>query len=128
MTNSIPSSNWRSMVSRSSPCTAIPRFQTTEGPALDMGAFIVGLEAAAGIEIPLVGKPAPEFFRAALLELGSETDEVMILGDDIDSDVRGGQALGMTGVLVATGKYRPSDLETEGPAPDQIDREYPAIA
>ena len=26
----------------------------------------------------------------------------------------------MTGVLVATGKYRPSDLETEGPAPDQL--------
>ncbi len=86
-----------------------------EGPALDMGAFIVGLEAAAGIEIPLVGKPAPEFFRAALLELGSETDEVMNLGDDIDSDVRGGQALGMTGVLVATGKYRPSDLEPRVP-------------
>ena len=28
------------------------RFQTAEGPTLDMGAFIVGIEAAAGIEIP----------------------------------------------------------------------------
>ena len=46
------------------------RFQTAEGPALDMGAFIVGLEAAAGIEIPVVGKPAPEFFRAALARSG----------------------------------------------------------
>ena len=66
------------------------RFQTAEGPALDMGAFIVGLEAAAGIEIPVVGKPAPEFFRAALLELDADINEAMVVGDDIDSDVRGG--------------------------------------
>ena len=96
------------------------RFQTAEGPALDMGVFIVGIEAAAGIEIPVVGKPAPEFFRAALLEFGADTDEVMIVGDDIDSDVRGGQAVGITGVLVRTGKYRPNDLETDGPAPDHV--------
>ena len=96
------------------------RFQTTAGPALDMGAFIVGLEAAAGIEIPVVGKPAPEFFRAALLDLGADSNEAMVVGDDIDSDVRGGQAVGMTGVLVKTGKYRSSDLVTEGPAPDHL--------
>jgi HAD superfamily hydrolase (TIGR01458 family) len=96
------------------------RFQTAEGPALDMGAFIVGLEAAAGIAIPVVGKPAPEFFRAALLDLGGDINEAIIVGDDIDSDVRGGQAVGMTGVLVKTGKYRSSDLETEGPPPDHL--------
>jgi HAD superfamily hydrolase (TIGR01458 family) len=96
------------------------RFQTAEGPALDMGAFVIGLEAAAGIDIPIVGKPAPEFFRSALLDLGAEVDEVVIVGDDIDSDVRGGQAVGMTGVLVKTGKYRRSDLDTEGPSPDHV--------
>jgi ribonucleotide monophosphatase NagD (HAD superfamily) len=44
----------------------------------------------------------------------------IIVGDDIDSDVRGGQSLGMTGVLVKTGKFRASDLETEGQSPDYI--------
>jgi HAD superfamily hydrolase (TIGR01458 family) len=96
------------------------RFQTADGPALDMGAFIVGLEAAVGDEIVVLGKPAPAFFGGALLELGSEAAETMIVGDDIDSDVRGGQAVGMTGVLVRTGKFRPSDLETEGPPPDHV--------
>lgn len=96
------------------------RFQTADGPALDMGAFILGLEAAAGIEIPVVGKPSPEFFRAALLQLDADSNETLIVGDDIDSDVRGGQAVGMTGVLVKTGKYRPIDLGTEGPAPDHL--------
>jgi HAD superfamily hydrolase (TIGR01458 family) len=96
------------------------RFQTADGPALDMGAFIVGLEAAAGIEIPVVGKPSPEFFMAAMVALGADATETIIVGDDIDSDVRGGQSLGMTGVLVKTGKFRARDLETEGQSPDHI--------
>ena len=38
------------------------RYRTGDGLALDMGAFIVGLEAASGTEIPIVGKPAPASF------------------------------------------------------------------
>jgi ribonucleotide monophosphatase NagD (HAD superfamily) len=88
--------------------------------ALDMGAFIIGLEAASGIEIPVVGKPSADFFMSALIDLGAEANEAIMVGDDIDSDVRGGQAVGMTGVLVKTGKYRPSDLNTEGQSPDYV--------
>jgi HAD superfamily hydrolase (TIGR01450 family) len=80
-------------------------YETADGPALDMGAFISGLEAAAGIEIPIVGKPAPEFFQAAL--------------DDLAVG-RGAQAIGITGVLVRTGKFRPSDLDGPGPAPNHL--------
>jgi HAD superfamily hydrolase (TIGR01458 family) len=96
------------------------RYQTAAGPALDMGAFIVGLEAAAGIEIPIVGKPAPEFFQAALDDLAVRPAEALMVGDDIGSDVRGAQALGITGVLVRTGKFRLSDLEGAGRAPDHL--------
>ena len=96
------------------------RFQTSEGPALDMGAFIVGLEEAAGIEIPVVGKPSPAFFHAALAEIGVEPADAVMVGDDIDSDVRGAQALGLTGVLVKTGKFRASDLEGQGIPPDHV--------
>lgn len=43
-----------------------------------------------------------------------------MVGDDIGSDVRGAQAVGMTGVLVRTGKFRPEDLDGDGPAPDHV--------
>jgi HAD superfamily hydrolase (TIGR01458 family) len=95
------------------------RYQTADGPALDMGAFIVGLEAAAEIEIPIVGKPAPEFFQAALDDLAVSPADAVMVGDDIGSDVRGAQAIGITGVLVRTGKFRPSDLDG-GAAPDHL--------
>jgi HAD superfamily hydrolase (TIGR01458 family) len=96
------------------------RFQTAGGPALDMGAFIVGLEAAADIEVTVVGKPAPAFFHAALQRLGSAPDETVMVGDDIVSDVLGAQAVGITGVLVRTGKFRPSDLDGSPDRPDHV--------
>lgn len=88
------------------------RFRTAEGLALDMGAFVVGLEAAAGIEIPIVGKPAPAFFRTALDNLGREPAEAVVVGDDIEADVFGAQGVGAIGVLVKSGKFHPSDLES----------------
>ncbi len=91
------------------------RFATADGPSLDMGAFIVGIELAASVEIPVVGKPAPTFFRSALADLGVGADEAVMVGDDIDADVLGSQSIGITGVLVRTGKFRPSDLERSTP-------------
>jgi len=96
------------------------RYQTAEGPALDMGAFIVGIEAATGTEIPVVGKPAAAFFDGALADLGTEAAHAIMVGDDIGSDVLGAQNSGITGVLVRTGKFLPSDLEGAGPRPDHV--------
>jgi HAD superfamily hydrolase (TIGR01458 family) len=96
------------------------RYQTDRGPALDMGAFIVGLEAAASIEVTVVGKPAAAFFEAALSELGADPGSTVMVGDDLVSDVLGAQAVGITGVLVRTGKFRPSDLDQISEAPDHV--------
>ena len=96
------------------------RYRTADGLALDMGAFIVGLEAAAGIEIPVVGKPAPAFFRAALDQLGREAADVVVVGDDIEADVFGAQGVGAIGVLVKSGKFHLSDLESNRGRPDHV--------
>jgi HAD superfamily hydrolase (TIGR01458 family) len=96
------------------------RYQTSDGPALDMGAFIVGLEAAADMEVTVVGKPAPAFFAAAVGELGVDPGRVLMVGDDIHADVLGAQDAGLSGVLVRTGKFRPSDLEGNAMEPDHV--------
>jgi HAD superfamily hydrolase (TIGR01458 family) len=105
------------------------RYQTADGPALDMGAFIVGLEAAADIEVTVMGKPAAPFFEAALAAIGVDAEDALMVGDDIGSDVLGAQAMGMTGVLVKTGKFRPSDLEGgNGGGRDRPDHVIDSIA
>ena len=96
------------------------RFETAEGLALDMGAFLMGLEAASHTTATVVGKPAEAFFLAALNDLGADADEAVMVGDDIESDVLGAQALGITGVLVRTGKFRPEDLVGRAERPDYV--------
>src|SRR5262249_32829496 len=41
-------------------------WQTAEGPRLDSGAFVAGLEYAADAEATVLGKPSPSYFEAAL--------------------------------------------------------------
>ncbi len=96
------------------------RFQTTDGPQLDMGAFVLGLEAAAGIDIAVVGKPAEAFYAAALSGMGVDAARAVMVGDDIGSDVVGAQDRGITGVLVRTGKFRESDLNGDKGRPDHV--------
>jgi HAD superfamily hydrolase (TIGR01458 family) len=96
------------------------RFETAEGLALDMGAFLIGLETASHTTATVVGKPAEAFFRAALDDLATEAVRAVMVGDDIESDVLGAQALGITGVLVRTGKFRPGDLEEHAVRPDHV--------
>lgn len=93
---------------------------TTEGLQLDMGAFVIGLERAAGIEGTLLGKPARAFFEAALDHIGADASEAVMVGDDIESDVLGAQAIGITGVLVRTGKFTADALESAPSRPDHV--------
>ncbi|MGI9003680.1 MAG: HAD-IIA family hydrolase [Pseudonocardia sp.] len=82
-------------------------WRTDTGLRLDSGAFLLGLERAAGTEAVVLGKPAEVFFAAALRAVGVAADEAVMVGDDVEADVLGAQAHGLHGVLVRTGKYRP---------------------
>ena len=95
-------------------------WQTSRGPRLDSGAFVAGLEYAAGIEAQVVGKPSRTYFEAALAELGASADEAVMVGDDVESDVGGAQAAGLRAVLVRTGKFREEALAAAEREPDGV--------
>ena len=95
-------------------------WRTSEGLQLDTGAFLAGLEQAAGTEAEVVGKPAPAFFAAALARLGASAAGTVMVGDDIDTDVLGAQRQGLTGVLVKTGKYLPRTHQAAAGTPDHV--------
>ncbi len=102
-------------------------WQVAEGLKLDIGAFVVGLEYATGVSAMVLGKPLPEMFQAALKDIGLSPNDVVMIGDDIDQDVGGAQALGIRGVLVKTGKYRPT-LNPAGVTPDLVLDSIAALA
>lgn len=79
---------------------------------LDAGPFVAALEYATRRVAVLIGKPSPEFFATAAGELGiTNLATVAVVGDDLDSDVRGARDAGMIAVALRTGKYRPEDEE-----------------
>jgi HAD superfamily hydrolase (TIGR01458 family) len=82
-------------------------WQWEAGLQLDIGAFVAGLEYATNQTAIVAGKPSPIFYQMALDNLGLPPEKVLMMGDDLEADVRGAQALGMQGVVVKTGKYRP---------------------
>lgn len=90
-------------------------WKTARGWELDGGAYIAGLEEAAGSAATICGKPARAFFDAALELLGVPADRAAMVGDDIVNDVLGAQAAGLTGVLVRTGKFEEADLQKGSP-------------
>jgi HAD superfamily hydrolase (TIGR01458 family) len=95
-------------------------WQTSQGPLLDAGAYVAGLEYAAGVEAEVVGKPSRAYFEAALAELGAEPGETVMVGDDVESDVGGAKAVGLRGVLVRTGKFTEESLARADPKPDAV--------
>jgi HAD superfamily hydrolase (TIGR01458 family) len=94
--------------------------QTSRGPLLDSGAFVAGLEYAAGVDATVLGKPSPAYFEAALAALDAEPELTWMVGDDLDSDIAGAQRYGLKTVLVRTGKFRPDELNRSMVVPDAV--------
>ena len=95
-------------------------WRTKEGLQLDGGAFIVGLEEATGRKAVICGKPSPMFFHEAVRMVGTPLERTAMVGDDIVNDVLGAQAAGLVGILVRTGKFMPTDLESPSNKPDHV--------
>lgn len=95
-------------------------WQTCAGLRMDIGGYITALEYCTATQALVMGKPSPHFFGTALEELGLPPETVAIVGDDIDMDIGGGQAAGLRGVLVRTGKFRSAYTATSEIAPDRI--------
>lgn len=94
-------------------------WQAEDGLRLDTAPFVAALENATRKKALVFGKPAEAFFAAAVAKLGVPVNEVLMIGDDVDVDVRGAQRAGLKGALVRTGKFRPENL-TAGDRPDIV--------
>jgi len=81
-----------------------------DGPRLDAGPFVAALEFATGREAVLVGKPSPAFFAAAADGLGLIRNRIAVVGDNVETDIRGAHAVGCLGIAVRTGSFREADL------------------
>lgn len=87
---------------------------------VDIGLFVTGLEYVTGKAAKVMGKPSASFFQQVLESANCAAHQAMLIGDDIDSDIAGAQAVGIVAALVKTGKYRQLYTEGSNIKPDAI--------
>ncbi len=102
-----------------------PWWLTAEGPTLDAGTFLVGLEWATKRRARIVGKPSAAFFRMAAERLAAEARvrgeaplrrrDIAMVGDDVGADIAGGRRMGLRTAFVLTGKHGEADLSAGTP-------------
>ena len=80
-------------------------FPTEKGFAIGNGAFIAELENILNVIIPSFGKPDDSYIQY-INSINANLD--CVIGDRIDTDMKLGEKLGVTSILVETGVYNSS--------------------
>ena len=75
------------------------------------GAVAALIEKASGVSALFVGKPNPLMMRMALKYLGAHSENTVMIGDRMDTDIIAGVQSGLEPILVLTGVTRREDVE-----------------
>lgn len=95
-------------------------FPTEEGLIPGAGAIIAALTAATSVSPEVVGKPSTGMIEEALHELGTASEETVMLGDRLDTDILAGERAGLVTMLVMTGVTTPDELSSSRIEPDIV--------
>ena len=80
-----------------------PSGPSDEGLVPACGAMAALIEKATGVAPLFVGKPNPLMMRLALNHLGAHSEESVMIGDRMDTDIIAGVSSGLDTILVLTG-------------------------
>lgn len=86
-------------------------FMRNQKRHLDSGIYVESFEAILGIKATITGKPSPTIFTQAIDSMSLTAEEVIIIGDDLLTDIAGAKRLNIPAILVGTGKFDRSKQE-----------------
>ena len=84
---------------------------SAEGPLPATGSVAALITKATGREPYFVGKPNPMMFRSALNQIEAHSEDTVMIGDRMDTDVVAGIEAGLETILVLTGSTTRDDIE-----------------
>ena len=79
--------------------------------SLDLGPFVKAIEYSSGKRSILMGKPEKNFFDLVVKDLEIKKDNILMIGDDITSDIEGSINANLKAIQVKTGKFQEKDLK-----------------
>lgn len=88
------------------------------------GALCAGIEKISGRKPFYVGKPSPWIIRAALNKMQAHSEETVIVGDNLRTDILAGFQAGLETILVLSGVSQLDDIDSMPFRPSWI---YPSV-
>jgi 4-nitrophenyl phosphatase len=103
-------------------------FPTPEGLVPGAGSLLAALEAASGVPPKIVGKPLPTMFLQAIKFMDLPADQILVVGDRMETDIAGGQAAGCKTAVVLSGVSTLAEAQSWKPSPDIIAADLAELA
>lgn len=97
-----------------------PNCPTEAGLRPGCGAVVAMIEKATGKEAFSVGKPSPIMMRAARKQLGLSSEQTIMVGDTMSTDILGGVQLGYKTILVLSGGTSKQELNNFAYQPHMV--------
>lgn len=95
-------------------------FPTEYGPLPGAGSMLSFLATATGVQPTVLGKPGPAIFEQALQVLGGTPLDTVMVGDRLETDIKGGHEAGLRTVLLLSGISNMDDVNNSDVRPDWI--------
>jgi 4-nitrophenyl phosphatase len=95
-------------------------FPTPRGEIPGAGAWYSVIVTATGVQPIVAGKPFPFLMELALENLGTKNEETLVVGDRLETDIAGGQAVGCPTAAVLSGVSTIEQANNWKPSPDII--------
>lgn len=95
-------------------------FPTPQGLIPGAGSIMAALVTATDVQPHLAGKPSPDMYLMAMERLNMAAQEVLAVGDRLETDILGGQRAGCQTGLVLSGVATQMDLAEWEPKPDFV--------
>ena len=99
---------------------ADPSFPGNNGLLPGAGAMLSPIVTTTGIEPVCFGKPSPMMYQQALDYLGALAEETLMIGDRVDTDATGAQALGIKTAVLLSGVASQEDVDAHTPKVDFV--------
>ncbi len=101
----------------SNPDILIP---SQEGSIIGCGAIAGMVAKAAGAAVHFFGKPALEMIESAAARLGVHCEGLLVIGDNLQTDIAMARAAGVPSILTLSGLTEQRDIERSPYKPDRV--------
>lgn len=85
-------------------------FPSPDGLVPGAGSVIGMIRLTTDVEPVLIGKPERAMFDVAIQRLGTKPEETLMIGDRLNTDIEGGQNVGLNTALVLSGVNNREDI------------------